>query len=238
MKGYFRFITFQLFTSAYFVEYLSVYRTGKHVSLRFFQHITRCFTFSFVTLTAWITSPWWQWDSGSEGGFSKAHLTTTHHTCSEITMNSGTGGSDFVEMKRQKWFLPPYFSRFFFFLSFSHRPNQNCVCVNFGVQHDQFIGVAWPAFLLNTPISQPSCPLFALLCPCNSVSLGPPCCAMLSFATRLSHAGRHLGKMTVDLNRETPESLFRPWTYNLWMLWNSDLHTRAPTNPELPTRSW
>lgn len=168
--------------------------------------------------------------------FTQAHLTTTHNTCSEITMNSGAGGSDFVGLKRQKWFLPPYFPGFFFH-PFPIDPTRT-VCINFGVQHDQFIRVAWPAFLLNTPISQPSCPLFALLCPCNSLSLGPPCCAPLSYATRLSHVGRHLGKTTVDLNRETPESLFRPWTYNLWTLWNSDLHTRAPTNPELPTRSW
>lgn len=91
-------------------------------------------------MTAWITSPWWQCDGSSEGGFSKAelftqaHRTTTHHTCSEIMMNSRAGGSDFVGPKRQKWFLPPYFPGFF--LSFSHRPNHNCVC--------KLWSAAWP----------------------------------------------------------------------------------------------
>lgn len=110
-----------------------------------------------------------------------------------------------------------------FFYPFPIHPSRN-ICVNFGVQHDQFIGVAWPAFLLNTAISQPSCPLFALLCPRNFPSPAPPCSAPLSSAARLSHTCRYLGRTAADLNCETPQNLFRPWTYNLLRLWNCDLN--------------
>lgn len=85
------------------------------------------------------------------------------------------------------FFLPSPFSQVwkqFFFVSFSHSPIQN------RVQHDQFRGVAWPAFLLNTATSQPPCPV------CSAVSVQfpppcPPCWTPLSSAARLWHAGRH-----------------------------------------------
>lgn len=93
-----------------------------------------------------------------------------------------------VGRKRQKcaFFTLSFFSsmKAIFFLSFSHSPIQNWV------QHDQFRGVAWPAFLLNTATSQPPCPV------CSAVSVQfpppcPPCWTPLSSAARLWHAGRH-----------------------------------------------
>lgn len=122
-----------------------------------------------------------------------------------------------VGQKRQKCcFFSPLLScmKVFFFKSFSHSPIQNWV------QHDQFRGVAWPAFLLNTATSQPSCPLFALLCPCNF-----PHHVLHVVHLYLQRPGSGiqadiLEKMMVDLNCETPESLLRPWTSNLWVLWN------------------
>lgn len=148
------------------------------------------------------------------------HVSQQHHSCSDITIDFGAIGSVFLGQKEKDRSDPPPTTLFY---PFPIHPSRN-VCVNFGVQHDQFIGVAWPAFLFNTAISQPSCPLFALLCPCNFPSPAPPCCAPLSSAARLSHACRYLGKTAADLNCETPQNLFRPWPYNLLRLWNCDLN--------------
>lgn len=69
--------------------------------------------------------------------------------------------------------------------------------------------------------------LFALLCPCN-------------FPHRVLHVGHLylrrpgsgtqaniLEKTMVDLKCETPESMLRPWTSNLWSLWIPDMRKRV-----------
>lgn len=192
-------------------------------------------------------SPWWQGDIGSEGvGCGRGggvcptvkHLSHRRLRCqrwgsdvisySEITkklkvkVDTNNCGEKYNRKNRGAL----KYERFF--LSSSHPPIQNCLC-KLGVQHDQFIGVAWPAFLINTAISQPPCPLFALPCPCNFPSLCPPCWTPLSSAARLSHTGRHLGKTVVDLNCETPESLLKAWPHNFWRLWNSLRGLHKPT---------
>lgn len=151
-------------------------------------------------------------------GFSELHLNQMSHM-SGWRRSCRLIETVVVGQKTEKccFFLLLTFFMKVFFLYFSHSLIQNWV------QHDQFRGgVAWPAFLLNTATSQPSCPLFALLCPCN---FPHHVLHVVHLYLWLWHTGSGtqadiLEKTMVDLNCETPESLLRPWTSKLWVLWN------------------